>query len=83
MASILRTGAVMAASIPAGIAHCLDSADDLQELFMGTDLQAQQVQQQAQAAAAPTCVAQPPVDVRRIQVDRSGTDGLREALMSS
>ncbi|PSC69921.1 peptide synthetase [Micractinium conductrix] len=65
-----------------GIEHCLDDEPELQELFMGSDLQAPPAvpKTAAPAAAAP---APPPVDTGRIQIQRCSSDGLREALMSS
>lgn len=57
--------------------HCLDSADDLQEVFMGSD---------TTSGSGATMPQQPPadggVDTARIVCERCATDGLAEALMA-
>lgn len=61
----------------------------LQELFLGSPLASPVFDAVAEAAEAPEAAnleeAAPELvtDVGRIQIERAGTDGLREALMSS
>ncbi|KAL4418728.1 hypothetical protein ABPG77_001785 [Micractinium sp. CCAP 211/92] len=76
-------------SIAAGITRCLDQEDVLQELFLGSPLASPVSGTVAEAAEAPEeadleeSALELVTDVGRIQIERAGTDGLREALMSS